>query len=229
VKDFEWAIRQPDNILSPHEVMNQNLSLDHLLPVARSAMDVKIVVVLINQFLTQNIDRIQSDLADELRRNIDQEFGKDCHNWQPVRLLEVMLRVVLRTSARISWGLPLCRDESYIRSLTRLISLHTGAMIMCGQLTPWFLQPLLSIFLRVPLYFVQKRGWAATTSLIKEWLAQIKQEEKEQISEKDSRVPYNLVTSFIRVSHRLRGAEELDEGHLSAFINFFVSPFFGSL
>ncbi|GFG03407.1 lanosterol 14-alpha demethylase [Aspergillus udagawae] len=202
--------------------MNQNLGLEHLFPIARSAVDVKIVIVLINQFLTQNIDRIQSDLADELGRNIDQEFGKDCHNWQPVRLLEVVLRVVLRTSARISWGLPLCRDESYIRYLTRLIGLHAGAMIMCGQLTPWFLQPLISIFLRIPLYFVQKRGWAATTSLIKEWQAQIKQEEKEQISEKVSRVPYNLVTSFIRVSHRLRGSEELDEGHLSAFINLFV-------
>jgi hypothetical protein len=100
---------------------------------------------------------------------------------------------------------------------------------MCGQLIPWFLQPLLSILLRVPLYFVRKTGWAATTSLIKGWLAQIEQEEKEHISEKDSRVPYNLVTSFIRVSRRLRGSEKLDEGQLSAFINFFVSPSFGSL
>ncbi|KAF7168859.1 hypothetical protein CNMCM5623_001801 [Aspergillus felis] len=222
VKDFEWALRQPDSILSPLGVMDENLSLSHLLPVQRSPMNVKMSSVVISQFLTQNIDRIQSDLADELRRNIDQEFGKDCHNWQPVSLLEVMLRVVLQTTARISWGLPLCRDKPYMHSLARLLSFHAGAMVVCGQLIPWFLQPLLSIFLKVPLYFARKRGWAATTVLIKEWQAQIEQEEREHISEKDSRVPYNMVTSFIRVSRRLYGPKKLDEEHLSAVINLFV-------
>jgi hypothetical protein len=229
VKDFEWALRQPDSLLSPLEVMNESLSLSHLLPIDRSPMHMKMTSVVISQFLTHDIDRIQSDLADELRRSIDLEFGKDYHNWQPVSLLEVMLRVILRTTARISWGLPLCREEPYIHSLARLLSFHTGAMVVCGQFIPWFLQPLLSTFLKVPLYFVRKRVWAATTALIKEWLAQMEQEEREHISQKDSRVPYNMVTSFIRVSRRLYGPKKLDEEHLSTLINFFVSHTFGSL
>ncbi|RHZ67371.1 uncharacterized protein CDV56_109530 [Aspergillus thermomutatus] len=221
VKDFEWVIRQPDSILSPQEVMNDSLSFKHLFPIGRSALDEKIANVVVSQFLTQNLDKIQCDLADELRQNIDREFGKDCHNWQPVHLMEAMQRVVLRTSSRISWGLPLCHD-AHVRSLARLINFYAGAMIVCGQLIPWFLQPLLSTCLRVPLYFARKRVWATTTQLVKEWLAQIEQEEREQISEEDSRVPYNLVTSFIRVSRRLYGTEELNKEKLSVVINLFA-------
>jgi hypothetical protein len=63
-----------------------------------SALDEKIAIHVVSQFLTQNIDRIQSELAEELRRNIDQEFGKNRHNWQRVRLVEAMQRVMLGIS-----------------------------------------------------------------------------------------------------------------------------------
>jgi hypothetical protein len=226
VKDFEWALRQPDSILSPMEVMNENQSLMHLFPLQRSPMALKMTGMVLRQFLGQNIDRIQSDLADELRQSIDQEFGKDCHNWQSISLLEVMARVVLRATARISWGFPLCRDEPFLHSLGRLMLFQGGAMVVCGQLIPWFLQPLLSIFLKVPLYFARKKVWATTTTLTKEWLAQIEQDEREHISEKDSRVPHNVVTSFIRVSRSLRLSQNLDEEYLSTISNLFVSPLF---
>jgi hypothetical protein len=225
-KDLEWLLQQPDSILSFQEVLNESVSFKHVFPMAFSAAHLKIGSLVVSQFLTQNIGQIQSALADEVRQNIDQEFGKDCYNWKPVCLMEVMQKVVLRVSSRISWGSPLCHDDALIRSFARLLNFHGGAMIVCGQLIPWFLQPLLGACFSVPLHFVRKRVLATTTPLVKEWLAQIRQEEREQVPEKDSRVPYNAVTSFIRVARKVYGCEMVDEERLSLIILIFVSPSF---
>ncbi|GFF95061.1 hypothetical protein IFM53868_07828 [Aspergillus udagawae] len=230
VKDFEWIIRQSDSLLSLQEVVNQFMGFHHLLPShfvsSISPLEEKISSNVIGKVLTQNLDRIQSSLADELRRNIDNEFGMDCHNWRPICLAEVMQRVLVGLSTWISWGLPLAHDTTYLRSFAKLLNFQGSAIIVCGQLTPWFLQPLLGTFFRIPLHFAQQRVWAATGPLIQEWLTQIEQEEREHISEKDSRVPYNVVTSFIRESRRLYGPKKLNVENLSLYVNLLTAiPF----
>jgi hypothetical protein len=206
--------------------MNESISFKQVFSMAFSPELSKIGSLVAGRFFTQNIGQIQSALADEVRQNIDQEFGKDCYNWKPVCLLEVMQKVILRVSSRISWGSPLCHDDALMRSFATILNFHGAAMMVCGQLIPWFLQPLLGACFSVPLHFIRKRALATTTPLVKEWIAQIRQEEREQVPEKDSRVPYNAVTSFIRVARRVYGCENVDEERLSLVILIFVSPSF---
>ncbi|GFF37084.1 lanosterol 14-alpha demethylase [Aspergillus udagawae] len=234
VKDFEWMLRQPDSFLSQREVVTHTLQLKSLYPSifpnGLCPQVAKVSSIVASQFLTQKLDRIQPELADELRRNIDHEFGKDYNNWQPVNLAEAIQRVALGMSSRLSWGLPLGRDATFMRSLSGFISLQAGAIIVCGQLTPWFLQPLLGAFFRVLLYFAQRRLWIATEPLIKEWLAQVELEEQEQVSDKNSRVPYNIATSFIRESRRIYGSNGLNKEKLLMAINLFtIIPFMSTI
>ncbi|KAF4240540.1 hypothetical protein CNMCM8980_000199 [Aspergillus fumigatiaffinis] len=224
-KDLEWLLRQPDSILSFQEVMNESISFKQVFSMAFSPELAKIGSLVASRFFTQNIGQIQSALADEVRQNIDQEFGKDCYNWKPVCLMEVMQKVILRVSSRISWGSPLCHDDALMRSFATILNFHGAAMVVCGQLIPWFLQPLLGACFSVPLHFIRKRALATTTPLVKEWIAQIRQEEREQVPEKDSRVPYNAVTSFIRVARRVYGCENVDEERLSLVILIFWTLF----
>ncbi|KAL5363166.1 cytochrome P450 [Aspergillus floccosus] len=223
VKDFEWMLRQPDSFLSQREVVTHTLQLKSLFPSifpnGLCPQVAKVSSIVASQFLTQKLDRIQPELADELRRNIDHEFGKDYDNWQPVNLAEAIQRVALGMSSRLSWGLQLGRDETFMRSLSRFISLQAGAII-----------PLLGAFFRVLLYFAQRRVWIATEPLIKEWLAQIELEEQEQVSDENSKVPYNVATSFIRESRRIYRPNGLEKEKLLMAINLFtIIPFMSTI
>lgn len=157
--------------------MNESVGLAHLLT-ARSAIIEKIATIAINQHLTLGLDRIQQDLINELHLSLDQVLGQDTDNWKSVLIFPAMERVITQISTRVLLGFPLCRDEGYHRALVRCMHRFGMGMLVSAQLLPWFLQPVLSIFFRVPLLLAFRTLSSYTGPLVAQWLAQIEQEDK---------------------------------------------------
>jgi hypothetical protein len=217
VKDFEWLMRLPDSSLSAPEAMNESAGVAHLLTAREAATD-KVATVAISQHLTANLGRIQADLVDELQLSLDQVLGLDTHNWQSLRIFPAMEQVITQITTRIMFGLPLCRDTSYLCTVNRCTRYFGAGMLVSAQLLPWFLQPVLSMLFRIPLYFAFRTLSLYTKPLITEWMAQVEQEDAE-LGNNGSEVPYNLATSVIRIARK----HNIDAQRITSCINEIVS------
>ncbi|KAL3482120.1 cytochrome P450 [Aspergillus californicus] len=224
-RELDWMIRQPDSKLSPHEVMNDSMGVAHLF-FARDAKVEKIAAAAISQHLTQRTDLIQEDLYNELQSTLDQILGTDTRNWKSVALFPAMERVVSRTTGRLLFGPELSRNEGYLRALSRCCHYSGVSMLFSGQLFPWFLQPVLSVFFKVPLHFAIMIYSSYTEPLITSWLARIDLERRMPSSSGSAlEVPYNLATSFLRAARKLTGSERTAR-QLTSWINTFaILPF----
>jgi hypothetical protein len=197
--------------------MNESAGLAHLLT-GRSATLEKITTVAINQHLTLGLGRVQPDLVNELQLSIDQVLGLNTHDWESICIFPAMEQAVTRITTRLLFGLPLCRAKGYLRALIRCMHCFGAGMIVCAQLLPWFLQPVLSIFFRIPLNFALWILSSYTKPLITQWLAQIEQEDRESDSN-SSQVPYNLATSFIRIARKHIGHGKLNALQIISCLN----------
>lgn len=214
-------LQLPDSMLSVQEVMNESVGLAHLLT-GRSATLEKIATIAINQHLTLGLDRIQQDLINELHLSLDQVLGQDTDNWKSVLIFPAMENVITQIATRVLLGLPLCRDEGCRRAVVRCLHRFGACMVVSAQLLPWFLQPVLSIFFRIPLRLSFRALSSYTEPLITQWLAGIEQEDKGK-SLNTSELPYNLAITFIRVARKFLDRGNLNGPELTNYINQIVS------
>ncbi|KAL4868256.1 hypothetical protein BDV12DRAFT_170032 [Aspergillus spectabilis] len=227
VKDFEWLIHLPDSMVSVQEAMNESAGLAHLLT-GRSATLEKMATVAISQHLTSGLGRVQVDLINELQLTFDQVLGLDTHEWKSICIFPAMEQAVTQITTRLLFGLPLCRSKGYLRALIRCMHCFGAGMIVCAQLLPWFLQPVLSIFFRIPLKFALWILSSYTKPLITHWLTQIEQEDGE-LGSNSSEVPYNLATSFIRIARKHTGNGKKNIPQIISCINQIAILPFGTL
>lgn len=215
-------LQLPDSVLSAREVMNESVGLAHLLT-GRSATVEKIATIAINQHLTLGLDRIQQDLVNELHLNLDEVLGQDTDNWKSVLLFPAMEKVITQIGTRVLLGLPLCRNEGYHRALLRCMHRFGMGMVVSAQLLPWFLQPILSIFFRIPLRLAFRVLSSYTEPLVTQWLARIEQEDKGKSLNTSEVLPYNLAVTFIRVARKILDHDNLNGRELTYHINQIVS------
>jgi len=78
----------------------------------------------------RNLDRIQADVYCELRTSVDDIFGMDTESWRELNIQQTMAKIADRTGIRAMFGLTLCRDQSYLRNLSRFnIYIGTGTLV----------------------------------------------------------------------------------------------------
>lgn len=65
--------------------------------------------------LTRNIAKTLADLQDEVTFAVQKEFGV-CNDWTAVGIHDSLLNTVAGISARVFVGLPLCREEEWIKA-----------------------------------------------------------------------------------------------------------------
>jgi len=95
--------------------------------------------------LTRNIAKTLSELQDEVTFAVQKEFGS-CNNWTGVEVYHSLLNTVARISARVFVGLPLCRDNDWIK-----ITTHFTEDVVAGfnaiSKYPFFIRPVVAPFI----------------------------------------------------------------------------------
>ncbi|KAK1144796.1 hypothetical protein N8T08_004807 [Aspergillus melleus] len=203
-KDLDWLLRTPDTVASSPESQNENVGLAHISPLTRPIPGEKIVMTAIHAHLNRHTSRLQADIYDELRASIDREFGTDCSQWREVPIFKAMSSVAQRIGARVVFGLPTCRDEQWLASAERTVS-FLGAAMINAQLMPWFIQPIVSPFIKFVCDTVRMRCFNSIRPIFETWYDKILQEQRDG-GACDSTVPYNFATSMMRTS--LKASDE---------------------
>ncbi|KFX93485.1 hypothetical protein O988_06800 [Pseudogymnoascus sp. VKM F-3808] len=144
---LRWYTSQPDHVLSSYEAfieLNQAVYTTGDANVIRNPWQAKLVRT---QMLSL-IEPIVADLNDELKISIDEKFGMDEEEWRELDLYEMVRIVIAQGSSRFTVGIPLCRDETYLKRTIDYIDNTINGGVFIGIL-PRPIRPLFGSLFRI--------------------------------------------------------------------------------
>lgn len=162
---ISWMVEQPESVLSARLPQVGKFAIDYLLPGLDINHDLFLMDV-IRKDLTRNLGRLQSDVFNDLRENVDELFGLD-HSWHEICLFETMQKIIFKSTNRIFVGLPLCRDEGYLRSSASFANWLGVGTIVVGQFLPSILKPLFGYLMAIPIYIQKKKSFGYLNPVFK--------------------------------------------------------------
>jgi gliotoxin biosynthesis cytochrome P450 monooxygenase len=179
------------------------------------------VIEAIKLDLTQNLSKMLSGLQDEVTFAVDTEFGV-CDGWTAVKVSGKLVKAVARISARVFVGLPLCRDEEWVKTTIKFTEDIAKARKSISKY-PFFLRPFITPFLpecrqlKVDRQRAGKMLAPAIAAIIKSQSAGSNYSHgEEQSMSLGSNGPYNLVSWILghyntneKLSAELIGEEQL--------------------
>jgi gliotoxin biosynthesis cytochrome P450 monooxygenase len=95
--------------------------------------------------LTRNIAKTLASLQDEVVFAVQKEFGV-CDDWTAVNVYHSLLNTVARISARVFVGLPLCRDEEWLKATTHYTEDVVNGFKAISKY-PFFIRPIVAPFI----------------------------------------------------------------------------------
>ncbi|OAP59844.1 hypothetical protein AYL99_04846 [Fonsecaea erecta] len=119
-----WLIAQPDNVLSVNGAHKHILQTRYTFP-RPEIMDPTVHFDVIKSELTRQVFNVTPEVCDELAAAVDQIWGSeadpdfeyyDAEGWKTVVLFDSLTKIIARISNRVFVGLPLCRDEQYLKN-----------------------------------------------------------------------------------------------------------------
>lgn len=112
--ELKWLLEQPDTVINNQVQLQDILQWRYTLmddSYADSALNNK----LISRTLTQQIGELSDAIYEETAVGVDLFFGSVSGEEKEVNVYEELSRVVARTSNRVFVGLPLCRNDNFIK------------------------------------------------------------------------------------------------------------------
>ncbi|KAL5044867.1 hypothetical protein BDW71DRAFT_185473 [Aspergillus fruticulosus] len=138
---LRWATTQPDSVLSAGEAFAEIDRADYSLGDSRYVADAWQGLLVKNE-MNAMLENIVAALNDELGVAFDTYFGTDEENWRDIDLFEAARMVVAQAASRFTVGLPLCRNEQYLKdSLDTIDGCVVNAGVVGG--CPPILRPLI--------------------------------------------------------------------------------------
>ena len=89
------------------------------------------------------------DLWDEIGCAIDDTWGKDTEEWKEIPVFDNMMHIIARASNRVFIGLPLCRNEAYLKSMEAFAGDVSMAIILM-RFVPKILEPFVGRLITLP-------------------------------------------------------------------------------
>ena len=203
--------------------MDKRLAFKWLIPTFDIHDDL-ILPDVIRRDLTRNLGRAQSDLFDEMRHVIDVTMGINNTSWREINLAHAMRTIVFRSINRILLGPSLCRNQEYQESAQSFSTWLGASAIVIGQLTPWFLGPVLGYLTAIPIYIFRNRAFKFLVPEVKERMENIKRKSVDPTHVYHE--PKDLITWYI---HSVLGSDSIKHSRpevLADRILFLVSLFF---
>ncbi|KAL4972250.1 cytochrome P450 [Aspergillus desertorum] len=152
---LRWATTQPDSVLSPSEAFAEIDQVDYSLGHSRYVADAWQGLLVKNE-MNAVLENIVAALNDELAVAFDKYFGTDEESWRKIDLLEAARMVVAQAASRFTVGLPLCRNEKYLKdSLDTIDGCIVNAGVVGG--CPPILRPLIGPIVGLKARLANKR------------------------------------------------------------------------
>lgn len=157
----------------------------------------------IHKYIVRKDSKLLAGLWDETQDSIDRIWGTEANDWKDVKLLPTIEKIVLRVVNRALVGLPLCRNEEYLKS-TESFTTNVLLCTFLTQLTPWFLRDLVGYAIGSQNHWYYRKCAKHTLPLIKERLAMIKDPNS------SSQIPEDYITWHITLAMAEGKTAELD-------------------
>ena len=114
---MRWLLEQPDHVLSQHEVNRLVMSADTTMlhkNITQEGNEIHRQVI--RKELTRGQDSYATDIIDEIQLALDRSWGSNTGEWREVKVFDTIIDLLSRVVSRVLVGLPLCRNEEYVRS-----------------------------------------------------------------------------------------------------------------
>ena len=108
MRDMEWLLAQPDNVLDQNEVNRAFLQADYTMLHAKCITDT-VHLDVIRKELTKQLGDYTADVIDEIDYAFQKNWGVNTKEWTEVTGYYTILDVIGRISNRVLVGFPLCR------------------------------------------------------------------------------------------------------------------------
>ncbi|MCJ1402135.1 hypothetical protein MMC11_005354 [Xylographa trunciseda] len=145
---LRWITSQPDHVLSAYEGFRNIDQLEYHTGSHTLVTD-PWQGMLVKRDMNRILERLVIVLNDELQYAFDTRFGTNVDGWTEINVYKTMKCIVAQGSSRFTVGLPLCRNEAYLKSSSKFgdnFVMGAGAV----GLLPKFLRPLLSPLTMLP-------------------------------------------------------------------------------
>ena len=114
---MSWLLEQPDNVLSQHEVNRLIVSADTTMLHKNITREGNVIHGgVIRKELTRCQDSYTNEIIEEIVRTLEHTWGTNADDWKEVKVFDSMIDLLSRVIGRVLVGLPLCRNEDYLRS-----------------------------------------------------------------------------------------------------------------
>jgi cytochrome P450 len=152
------------------------------------------------------------DVWDELGCALDDTWGTDTENWKEVCLFENMMNVIARVSNRVFVGLPLCRNETYLKAMGNFAQ-DIMTTTVAIRFVPKLLTPIFGHLFAIPNHIHHRQAAALNLPIIKERLANIARKDKDPNFLWEE--PNDYLTWHIRLAQAENRQEELEPERIS--------------
>ncbi|KAL9108427.1 MAG: hypothetical protein Q9227_006761 [Pyrenula ochraceoflavens] len=150
-----WLVKQPESRLSQWKARLERNAISYLAVDVHQKSSMDFIDKMIGHCLTRNLDRIQPDMVEEIHDSVDSVFssGRRENGWSKIDLSQAIRTILFRTGNRAFFGLPTCRDESYLRALHQFIISMGITTLLVGILPPLIIRPIIGSLLNLVLRF----------------------------------------------------------------------------
>lgn len=173
-----WLIEQPDNVLSKSAFHYDSLEGDYCFTTPQILRDPYHEHV-IHKYLPRRVASMVPDMWEEVQVAMDQTWGMDTKSWKEIGVWKNMMRIIPTITNRMMLGLPICRNEDFLKDTGKFAMDVISCASLYLRLTPHFLKPVFGPLVTIP----NNRHWRNTTKytlpIINERLADIKRKKED--------------------------------------------------
>ncbi|KAF2436506.1 cytochrome P450 [Tothia fuscella] len=209
--EMRWLLDQPDSVLSVSELHDDILAGPYAFTDAHILKD-PFHEHVIHKSLARRISPLIMDVWDEVGCALDDTWGTDTENWKEVCVFENMMNVIARISNRVFVGLPLCRNETYLKSMGAFAQDVMTTTILI-RFVPKLLTPLFGRLFAIQNHLHHRQGAALSLPIIKERLANIRRKASDPGFLWEE--PNDYLTWHIRLAQKENKLEELEPERIS--------------
>lgn len=197
---LQWLTNQPDEISAVRAAHYDTLQAEY------SFTDPYLIGTVfhekvIHRNLPRKLDSTIPAIYDEVKDSIDDTFGASSCGWTEVPVWDTAMKIFARVSNRIFVGLPLCRNEDFLKNNSAFAMDVITAVVFLPFFPKWT-HPVVARLMTIPNHLHYWGIRKHTLPLIKQRIA--------DITASDVKVPEDYITWHIRTAMAEGKQKELE-------------------
>ena len=173
-------MREPDNVLSVSANLDQNFATKYTMPFLAHPTHENVI----RKYLTKRLPELTPDIMDEVQVALAELWGTDTETFREVPILHICEKILARVENRVFVGLPLCRNDAYLKN-TVGFALDVAVAGKIINVLPRILKPVLGHILTLPNRYHYHQAKKHLMPHIEERLRAYQSPEKKQSANND--------------------------------------------